>query len=253
MARLYINPGNTTYGPVPGGEVTEIIGSNQAERVWLAADADAMLDPSFVRGNDTIVILGQASNYSIAATVAGITITSAGGASIRIPAFGEGGGLRIDFNSGTFNLGTDDDGTTFQLTGTTGVQEIGNSPAVVGSGGPGGGGTSFSLDVGTPSVARAIDASTTNFAFTDNAEASSNVRITGMTSGDHINVTNAGATDYNFQRDFSDINDLVITYTDPETGATNLIVIDDVLPDTGSVSSLAAATSAIGFAFMTFA
>lgn len=212
-----------------------------------------MLDPSFVRGNDTIVILGQASNYSIAATVAGITITSAGGASIRIPAFGEGGGLRIDFNSGTFNLGTDDDGTTFQLTGTTGVQEIGNSPAVVGSGGPGGGGTSFSLDVGTPSVARAIDASTTNFAFTDNAEASSNVRITGMTSGDHINVTNAGATDYNFQRDFSDINDLVITYTDPETGATNLIVIDDVLPDTGSVSSLAAATSAIGFAFMTFA
>ncbi len=227
MARLYINPGNTTYGPVPGGEVTEIIGSNQAERVWLAADADAMLDPSFVRGNATIVILGQASNSSIAATVAGITITSAGGASIRIPAFGEGGGLRIDFNSGTFNLGTDDDGTTFQLTGTTGVQEIGNSPAVVGSGGPGGGGTSFSLDVGTPSVARAIDASTTNFAFTDNAEASSNVRITGMTSGDHINVTNAGAT--------------------------NLIVIDDVLPDTGSVSSLAAATSAIGFAFMTFA
>jgi hypothetical protein len=58
MARLYINPGNLTYGPVPGGEVTEIFGSNQAEKVWFAANANVLLDPSFVRGNDAIVILG---------------------------------------------------------------------------------------------------------------------------------------------------------------------------------------------------
>jgi len=75
MARLYINPGNMTYGPVPGGEMTEIFGSNQAERVWLSANANTLLDPSFVRGNDAIVILGVSGNYSIAATVAGITIT----------------------------------------------------------------------------------------------------------------------------------------------------------------------------------
>ncbi len=252
MARLYINPGNTTYGPVPGGEQTEIIGSNQAERVWLAANANAMLDPSFVRGNDAIVVLGLARNYSISATVAGITITSTGGANIRIPGFGSGG-LRIDFNDGTFNLGTDDSGVSFQLTGPSGVQEIGNAPAAIGTVGTGGSGTNFSLDVGTPSVARVIDASTANFAFTDNAEASSNVKITGMTSGDRITVTNASASDYNFQRDFGDINDLVITYTDTQTGATNMIVIDEVLPETGAVSTLAAAISAVGFNFMTFA
>jgi hypothetical protein len=253
MARLYINPGNTTYGPVPGGEVTEIIGSNQTERVWLAGNASAMFDPSFVRGNDTIVILGLARNYSIAATVAGITITSGNGANIRVPAFGTGGGLRIDFNDGTFNLGTDDSGVTFKLTSSGGVQEIGNSASVIGSGGSGGSGANFSLDIGTPGVARVVDASTGSFAFTDNAEATTNVRITGMTSNDRITVTNATASDYNFQRDFADIRDLVITYTDTETGATNMIVVDNVLPDTGAVSTLAAATSAIGFNFMTFA
>jgi len=253
MARLYINPGNTTYGPVPGGEVTEIIGSNQAERVWLSANANTILDPSFVRGNDAIVILGLSGNYSVAATVAGITITSGNGANIRIPAFGDGGGIRIDFNNGTFNLGTDDSGATFQLTGPSGVQEIGNTPAAIGSGGTGGSGTSFSLDIGTPGIARTVDASTANFAFTDNSEATTNVRITGMTSGDHITVTNAVASDYNFQRDFSDINDLVVTYTDPQTGATNMIVIDEVLPNSGAISTLALATAAIGYNFMTFA
>lgn len=253
MARLYINPGNMTYGPVPGGEQTEIVGSNQAERVWLAGNANAVFDPSFVRGNDAIVILGLASNYSIAATVAGVSITGGNGANIRIPAFGAGGGLRIDFNNGSFNLGTDDGGVTFHLTNPGGTQEIGNTPAAIGSVGSGGSGTNFSLDIGTPGVARAVDASTANFAFTDNSEATTNVRITGMTSNDHITVSNAVAADYNFQRAFSDINDLVVTYTDPQTGATNMIVIDDVLPDTGAVSTLAGATSVIGYSFMTFA
>jgi hypothetical protein len=133
------------------------------------------------------------------------------------------------------------------------VQEIGNSPAVIGSGGSGGTGTSFSLDIGTPSVAQVKDASTANFNFTDNSEATTNVRITGMTSGDRITVTNAVASDYNFQRDFNDINDLVITYTDTGTGATNMIVIDEILPNTGAISTLAGATAAIGFNFMTFA
>lgn len=252
MARLYINPGNITYGPVPGGEVTEIVGSNQAERVWLAANVKATLDPSFVRGNDAIVILGVSSNYSITATVAGTIITSENGANIRIPGFGTGG-LRIVFNNGTFDLGTDDAGASFQLTGPGGVQDIGNIAAIIGSAGSGGSGTNFSLDVGTPNVARVIDASTGNFAFTDDAKATSNVLITGMTSGDRITVTNAPASEYNFQRDFNDFNDLVITYTDTETGATNRIVIDEVLPDSGAVSTLAAAIAAVGFNFLTFA
>ena len=253
MARLYINPGNTTYGPVPGGELTEIVGSNQAERVWLAGNANAMLDPSWVRGNDTAVILGLSTNYSISATVAGITITSGNGANIRIPAFGTDGGLKIQFNDGFFQLGTDDGGTTFTLTGDKGAQEIGNTPAIIGSGGTGGSGDTQSIDIGTLSVARIVDASGGNFTFTDNSAATTNVRITNLSAGDLIAVSNAVANDYNFQRDFADINDLLVTYTDPETGASNIITIDDVLPDTGAVSSLASATATIGFTFMTFA
>lgn len=253
MARLYINPGNTTYGPVPGGELTEIIGSNQVERIWLSGNANSILDTSWVRGNDTAVILGLSSNYSISATVAGITITSANGANIRIPAFGTGGGLTIQFNDGIFQLGTDDGGTTFQLTGANGAQEIGNTPSLIGSGGFGGTGDVQSIDIGTPSVARVVDASNGNLTFTDNSAATTNVRITNMTAGDRIVVTNAVASDYNFQRDFTDINDLKITYTDPETGASNIIVLDEILPASGAVSSLAAATATIGFNFMTFA
>ncbi len=252
MARLYINPGNKTYGPVPGGELTDIIGSNQAERIWLARNANVTLDPSWVRANDTAVILGLSTNCSISATVAGITITSGNGASIRIPAFGTDSGLKIQFNDGFLDLGTDDGGTTFQLTGATGAQEIGNVPTVIGSGGSGGSGDVQSIDIGTPAVARTLDASQGDIIFTDDASATTNVRITNLTEGDRIAVTNATASGYNFQRSFTDTNDLVITYTDPVTGAPNVIVIDDILPVSGAVSSLVAATATIGFNFMSF-
>jgi hypothetical protein len=114
--------------------------------------------------------------------------------------------------------------------------------------------TPFSIDIGTGSVAIVKDAGTASFNFTDNSEATTNVEITNFTNNDKITVTNAVSTDYNFSRDLlNDINDLVITYTDPGTGATNRIYIQDVLPDTGPVNSLASATTAMGFTFMTFA
>lgn len=113
--------------------------------------------------------------------------------------------------------------------------------------------TPFSIDIGTANVAQTKDAGTASFNFTDNAGATTNVNITNFTSDDKITVTGAAASDYNFARDFEDINDLRITYTDPGTGATNIIVIQDILPDTGSVASLAALNSAVGFAVLTFA
>lgn len=261
FGRLFLIPGSQTYGPVPGGDLTEIVGSNQAERITLAADVDAVFDPSFVRGNDTAVVLGNAGNYNISSTVAGISIAASNGASVRIPAFGTGGGLTLIFNNGTFHLGTDDGGSSFQLTGTTGVLDIGGTAVAIGTVTPGGasgtGGTGatdpYSLDVGTATVARTLDAGTGNITFHDNAEATGNVRITGMASGDSIVVTNAVASDYNFQRDFQDTNDLVITYTDTHTGATNRIVLDEVLPVSGAVGSLALATATVGYTFMTFA
>lgn len=122
--QLYLNPGNQTYGPVPGGDLTLIYGSNQAESVTFAANAHVIFDPSFVRGNDVIAILGNSGSYNIGSTVAGITITSGNGALFRIPAFGTGGGLKIQFDNGIAELDTDDGGNSFQLVGAAGVQEI---------------------------------------------------------------------------------------------------------------------------------
>ena len=112
--------------------------------------------------------------------------------------------------------------------------------------------TPLSIDIGTGNVAQTRDAGTANFNFTDNAEATTNVVLTNFTSNDKITVTNAVAADYNFGRSFEDINDLVITYTDADTGATNRIVLDDVLPDSGLANSFASATALLG-TFMTFA
>jgi hypothetical protein len=132
--QLYLNPGNQTYGPVPGGDITTINGSNLAERVTLAADANVAFDPSFVRGNDVIVIQGSSANYSIASNVAGVTISSSNGAQFRIPAFGAGGGLQIQFNNGVAQLATDDGGNSFELVGAAGVQEITSTSTSIGTG-----------------------------------------------------------------------------------------------------------------------
>lgn len=59
---LYLSPGNQTYGPVLGGDLTNLFGSSLAERVTLAADANVILDPSLVRGNDLIIIDGASSD-----------------------------------------------------------------------------------------------------------------------------------------------------------------------------------------------
>lgn len=252
MARLYLIPGSQSYGPVPGGEVSNTFGSNQAEKLSLAANAHVVFDPSFVRGNDWIVILGNAADYDISANVAGITITSDSGANIRIPAFDNSGGLKIEFNDVELRLVTDSNGATFLLEGDGGSQVIDGTPTPIDPS-VGSNSTPFSLEIGSATVPVNLDAATDNFRYSDNAEATTNVRITGFSLGDHIAVTNAVASDYNFQRDFSDLNDLVITYTDQDSGATNKILLDDILPDNGAASSLASATATIGFAFMTFA
>ncbi len=255
-ARLYLTPGGQGYGPIPGGDISETFGSNQAEKITMAKDARVVLDSSFGRGNDWIDILGVSGDYKIVATVVGITITSDNGANIRIPSFGEGGGLKLEFNDATYQLITRDGGGSFKLEGNGVTQTLGTvlTPIDPTAGdGAGSGSANYSLDVGSPGLAKSIDAALGNFLFVDNAAALSNVQILGFTNGDKITVTNADAGDYNFQRDFDDINDLVISYTDVATGATNSIVLDEVLPNVGPVNNLASATAAIGFDFMTFA
>ncbi len=131
LAGLFVPAGTQTYGPVPGGAGSLVTGTNAAERISLAADANVVLDASFVRGNDTLVILGNSTGFAIASSVAGLAITSAAGAHIRIPAFVQGGGLTLQFDDATFQLSTTD-GVTFRL----GSQTIGASPGMIGSGLP---------------------------------------------------------------------------------------------------------------------
>ena len=133
VGRLYLNPGNLTYGPVPGGDLTQIFGSNLTERVTLSANANAALDSSFVRGNDVIVFLGNSGDYDVSANLAGITISSDNGAQLRLPSFGTGGGLQIQFENGAVQLATDDGGNTFHLIGATGEQEITGTAAAISS------------------------------------------------------------------------------------------------------------------------
>lgn len=128
LARLFVPAGTQTYGPVPGGAGSEVTGTNAAERISLAADANVVLDASFVRGNDTVAILGPSTSYAVSSSVAGIAITSAAGAHIRIPAFGTGGGVTLQFSDVSLPLATLD-GTTFTLGGQT----ITGSPLMIGS------------------------------------------------------------------------------------------------------------------------
>jgi hypothetical protein len=130
---LFLNPGNQSYGPVPGGDLTNVFGSNLAERITLAADANVILDPSFVRGNDVIIVDGASSDYKISANVAGLTISSTNGAQIRFPSFGTGGGLQVQFSDGAAEFDTDDGGSSFRLVGFSGVQEITGSAVAINS------------------------------------------------------------------------------------------------------------------------
>ena len=165
------------------------------------------------------------------------TITLVGGDVIYTP--------DLDYNgpdSVAFTL-TDDKGLTSTYTVAINVTPVDDGPVL----------TPASLDVGTPTVAVTIDTGAGNFVLNDNAGATSNANIVNFTSNDKIAVTNADATDYNFGRSFDDINDLLVSYTDPTTGATNTYTIQDVLPDTGPVNNYASAATALGFEFMTFA
>ena len=153
MARLYIPSGSQDYGPIPGGQISETFGSNAAEVVSIAANGNVSLDASFVRGNDCIEILGNSSDYSISGNLAGILITSASGATIRIPSFAPGGGLKITFNDVEVDLVTVN-GSEFVVVGPDEEQVITgtSSPLTIGddngNGGGNGDGETFSLTTG---------------------------------------------------------------------------------------------------------
>ena len=84
MARLILTPGQT-FKWVRSAEVTEIIGTNENETVFVGEDARAVFDSSFNRGGDVIHIEGAAALYAVSLKGSNVEITSEAGASIFIP------------------------------------------------------------------------------------------------------------------------------------------------------------------------
>lgn len=109
-----------------------------------------------------------------------------------------------------------------------------------------------SIDVGTILTPVVVGAAGGNFCFSDATLTLTNVVLRNFGNGDRIDVTGACAHDYNFARSFGDVNDLVITFSDPSEGVLTIIVIDDVLPDSGAVVDLSTAIAAVGFDFISF-
>lgn len=101
MARLFLQAGET-YGNVGGFGNTDIVGTNNNEKVYVDSNGKATFDPSFNRGGDEIVILGAAQFFSGVRSGSALLITNAEGASIRIPIGTVG--TTVTFNEGSVQL-----------------------------------------------------------------------------------------------------------------------------------------------------
>lgn len=105
-----------------------------------------------------------------------------------------------------------------------------------------------SIDVADDTTATTYSAAGDIYHFTDNSAQKTNAIITGMTSGDTLDVTGA-STDYSFTSVGSDIQ---ITYNNTTAGVLNVIVLKG-LAGTAFISDEASAEAAAGWNFFTAA
>jgi len=101
-----------------------------------------------------------------------------------------------------------------------------------------------SIDVTDDATATTYSAAGDIFHFTDNSGQKTNAIITGMASGDTVDVTGA-SSDYSFTSVGSDIQ---ITYNNTTAGVLNVIVLKGIA-GTGFISDEASAEAAAGFNF----
>jgi len=96
MALIIMNAGSTS-GPFGGFSPDIVFGvGGTSETAVVAANGVVDFDPSWNEGGDTIQILGNAGDYSVAVVGADIVITSAGGADIKIPIGPAGANVKFD-------------------------------------------------------------------------------------------------------------------------------------------------------------
>jgi hypothetical protein len=230
------------------GGNSQVFGTAGAEKLTYLG-GDLVLDPSFNRGGDTLILPHAQSAYTAYITGSSVVVQSGDG-HITIPI--GSAGIVLDFageqqllhyEAGTAKLGD------LSLAGSSAANPIALDPSGTT------GATSVSLDIGSGSTVESVNLQGDfSYVLTDDAHKNTNVIVKGFDADDVIKVTNATAGDYNFSTGDGDndslADDLLITYV---TGGTiNVLTVTDVVSPSDLVLNLATAQAAVGHSFMSF-
>ena len=241
-ARVFLSEG----AEITTGGNQNVFGTSDGEDVNYMY-GDLVLDPSFNKGGDTLHLPNPVSEYTVYRS-GSLVILMSGDGTITVPV--GTAGMMLDF---------DGDMRLLRFDNSDGTVKIGDSDVSATSAedalpvGVSGGGDGGSLDQGEPATPFVLNLlpDTSNL-LVDNAAEDSNVVINGFDDDDQILVTNASADDYNFGTG-QDPSDLYITYVNSSAGASNEILIDDVLTGNSFVHDYESAIDAAGWNFITFA
>lgn len=243
QAAVLMNSAGLSGGRTPDITLSgkaRILGTNDIDVIKLAdAGADLVFDGSFSRGGDIIILTKAAAEYQAARLNASTLVITSDSEKLTIPVGTKGLTLRF----------ADEDRV---LVYKNGALHIGEQPFSSATAAPLTPATiSLSLDQGNPSDAVTLDGAG-KVIFTDDPGQTTNVILVNFGKDDLIQVTGAAARQYNFALSPDDPKDLEITFTDPLSGASNLIVLDNVIAADAFIEDYATAAQAVGFNFMAF-
>lgn len=217
-----------------------IVGTNSVDVIKIgSAGGELVFDGSFNRGGDIIILNSTAGDYSAARLNASTILLTSATEKLTIPMGTTGLILRFSdgdrtliYKNASFFVGDQ------AITATTPTPLI---PSAV----------TLSADQGVPGASAILDAAG-KVIITDDAARTGNVIVKNFGADDMIRVKGAAANQYSFAISQTDPKDLLITYTDAATAATNTIVLDDVIKTDASITNYQTAATALGWNFMTF-
>ena len=250
MAKVILSTGETYT--VAAGNTAELFGTAGAENITIQAGANVVLDASFNQGGDTLVLDGNAGDYTMQVAGTTVTLTDANGNTIQVPAGAVG--ADVQFADGTRQLIIDTTAGAVKL-GDDVVTADPTTPTGSSTGGAGGNADqSFALTSGADDFeGGAGDDTFTATALADSAGGGNLVDslqdvdiLDGGAGTDTLNITFANASSP--AATFQNIENVDVRFT---AGAmldlTNTSGVDAVTvaasTDTGTVTGIAAGTA----------
>lgn len=241
-----------------------LFGTTDGEDVHYLS-GNAVFDPSFNRGGDTIYLPRAPEEYSAYFIGSTIVITSVDG-TLTIPLGSNGLDLNFDGEVRTL-LASSGSGVKIGDQAITGTSPGGATSLVSGDGSTGGGGTGggggstggggdpvdgTSLDDSSSGSTQVLSAANGSFTFTDDTSKPTDAFIRNFGGDDTIHVTGSTVGQFSFGTGVEDPNDLRITLS--SNGKFTNIVLDNVLTGyDGFIFTYEDAVAAVGHDFMTFA